>query len=106
MSTIALNCVLSGDGPGQIFTVKIPSNKNVSILKDIIKELHNTFSNTVATDIRLFKVSLSEAELREQGGAPGKFDPTQELSWPLDEISDHFPSPAEHLVHVVAHWKP
>ncbi|KAJ3493607.1 hypothetical protein NLJ89_g10979 [Agrocybe chaxingu] len=33
MSTIALNCLVSGDDPDKIFTLKIPSNENISILK-------------------------------------------------------------------------
>jgi crinkler effector protein len=38
LMSLSLNCLLPGDDPDRTFTVEIPKNKNVSILKDLIKE--------------------------------------------------------------------
>ena len=38
MEPLSINCLVSSDGPGKMFTVEIPPNKNVSILKTIIKD--------------------------------------------------------------------
>jgi len=36
--TLELNCLVSGDDPGNTFTIEIASTKNVSALKDAIKD--------------------------------------------------------------------
>ncbi|CAA7268435.1 unnamed protein product [Cyclocybe aegerita] len=101
MSTIAINCLISGDDPDKIFTVEISSNKNVSILKDIIKGKKQALSSIDAMEIRLFKVSLSDADL-EQARDPRKIDAAQELSSPLAEISAIFKDLPKDKVHVIA----
>ncbi|TFK23838.1 hypothetical protein FA15DRAFT_641962 [Coprinopsis marcescibilis] len=103
MATIALNCLVSGDGADKIFTIKIAPNKSISILKDIVKgKQHIVFSNTQATDIRLFKVSLSVADLGLVRD-PRKIDHAQELLEPLAKISAIFKDPLpDDRVHVIA----
>ena len=101
MEPLSINCLVSSDGPGQIFTVEIPRNKNVAILKDIIKEKkHIVFVNTEATDIQLFKVSLSMADL-EQAQDPRKVNGVQELSPPIAKVSVIFEDLPEDKVHVI-----
>jgi hypothetical protein len=104
MSTIALNCLVSGDGPSKIFTVEIPSDKNVSILKDLIKEkAHPDFSSVAAMNIQLFKLKVSLAPEKASGVSdPLQNDAVEELSSPLDEISDHFQDLNKRHVHVIA----
>ena len=60
MSTINLNCLISGDSPGQAFTVTVASNGNVSILKKAIKaERSNRFKDIDAADIQLCSRTIS-----------------------------------------------
>ncbi|CAA7268474.1 unnamed protein product [Cyclocybe aegerita] len=101
MSTIAINCLISGDDPDKIFTVEISSNKNVSILRGIIKGESQALSSIDSKAIRLFKVSLSDADL-EQARDPRKIDAAQELSSPLAEISAIFKDLPKDKVHVIA----
>ena len=59
MSMLSLNCWVVGDSRDEIFTVKIHKTKNVSILKDIIKEKNiDLFNNFDSKQLRLWKVCL------------------------------------------------
>jgi hypothetical protein len=54
-----LNCFVLGDKEDNVFTVKIPKNDNVSILKKMIKEDKAPHLNHVAaSDLELWKVSF------------------------------------------------
>ena len=103
MSTIPINCAVFSDGQYEVFTVKIPSDDNVYILKKLIKENEPTFFlDTPATKIQLFKVSLSDVELNAQEGAPVTVDPTQELSAPFAKVADVFKDVPRDKVNVIA----
>jgi len=55
---LCLNCFVDGDQPNQAFSVEVPKTKNVSILKDLIKEKRShRFENVDASDLNLFLVS-------------------------------------------------
>jgi hypothetical protein len=57
---LCLNCFVDGDQPNQTFTVEVPKIKNVSILKDTIKEKKAPhFNHVAASDLDLFLVSES-----------------------------------------------
>jgi hypothetical protein len=57
---LCLNCFVDGDQPNQTFTVEVPKIKNVSILKDLIKEKKAPhFNHVAASDLDLFLVSES-----------------------------------------------
>ena len=103
MEPLSINCLVSSDGPGQIFTVEIPPNKNVAILKDFIKEKNPArFKDIDATAIQLFKLKVSLApDEASRLLNPLRGDAVQELSLPLDEISDHFHDLAKRHVHVI-----
>jgi len=59
MSTFALNCLLLGDDTTKVFTVEIPETKNVSILKELIKEKKAPhLDHLAASDLILWKVRL------------------------------------------------
>ncbi|KAK2467191.1 hypothetical protein APHAL10511_000740 [Amanita phalloides] len=56
---VLLNCLLAGDKEDQVFTVEIAKNKNVSILKKMIKEEKKSlFDHVDASKLDLFQVSL------------------------------------------------
>ena len=44
---LSLNCFIHGDDPERMFTVKILKNKNVSILKGLIKEKKRPITSTI-----------------------------------------------------------
>ena len=56
---LSLNCFLLGDDPDRMFTVEILNNKNVSILKDLIKEKKaSQLKDIDASDLDLWKVDF------------------------------------------------
>ncbi|KAK2460127.1 hypothetical protein APHAL10511_007806 [Amanita phalloides] len=56
---VSLNCLFSGDKEDQVFTVEIAKNKNVSILKQMIKEEETPrLDHVAATDLELWNVSF------------------------------------------------
>ena len=56
---LSLNCFVVGDDPDRMFTVEIEKTKNVSILKDLIKEKKAPHLNHVAaSDLDLWKVDF------------------------------------------------
>lgn len=99
MSTISLNCLVSGDGPDEIFTVKIPSDENVSILREMIKEKAALEGLTKA--IQLFTVSLAPDEAH-RAADPLQIEGAAKLSLPLAKISVVFKDLPDDIIHVVA----
>jgi hypothetical protein len=58
-STLALNCLVSGDDSDHIFTIEVANAKNVSALKDAIKDKKRpAFDHVPADTLVLWKVSL------------------------------------------------
>ena len=56
---LSLNCFLLGDHPDRMFTVEILNNKNVSILKKLIKEENPmSLDNVDVENIDLWRVSF------------------------------------------------
>src|SRR6266581_6626654 len=59
MSTLSLNCFVLGGDSSEVFTVEILKTKNVSILKDLIKDKQPRRLNHVdASELILSQVSL------------------------------------------------
>jgi len=59
MSTLSLNCFVLGGDSSEVFTVEILKTKNVSILKDLIKEKQSPrLNHVVASELILSQVSL------------------------------------------------
>ena len=102
MATVAIYCVVSGDGPDKVFNVKISQHDTVASLRDMVREKNPArFKDIDVAAIQLFKVSLSMADL-EQAQDPRKVNGVQELSSPFDKISDHFQDLPDDKVHVIA----
>jgi hypothetical protein len=67
--SLSLNCFFLGDDPDRTFTVKIPKNKNVSILKKLIKEEKAPHLDYVAaSDLDLWQVSFPIDDLETELG--------------------------------------
>jgi hypothetical protein len=57
--TLSINCLLLGSDSSEVFTVEILKTKNVSILKDLIKEKQShRLSHVDASELTVWKVSL------------------------------------------------
>jgi len=98
MSTLSLNCFVLGGNSSEVFTVEILKTKNVSILKDLIKEKQPRRLNHVdASELILSQVSLPvdddlEECLKNVDLAPLK---------PLLPLSQVFPGVEENRLHIV-----
>jgi hypothetical protein len=56
---LSLNCFVLGDDLNKVFTLEVEKTKNVSILKDRIKEKNsNSFGNVDSKNIELWKFDL------------------------------------------------
>ncbi|TFK26850.1 hypothetical protein FA15DRAFT_666979 [Coprinopsis marcescibilis] len=101
MSHIALNCLVSGDGADEVFTVKIASNDNVSILKSLIKAQLPLYGPIAPKKIQLFKVSLPLDEVY-RAREPFSVKGSEELKSPLMKMSAAFgDSLVEDHVHII-----
>jgi hypothetical protein len=97
--SLSLNCFILGDKPDRTFTVEIPKNKNVSILKDLIKEKKAPhFDHIAASDLDLWLVSFPIDDLSSQN------PPTVEPKLRSEKLlSDTFPAKLDiNHIHVVA----
>ena len=56
--TLSLNCLVLGDEPEKMFTVKISKMENVSILRKLIKEKAPHLDHVTASDLQLWKLDL------------------------------------------------
>ena len=95
---LSLNCFLLGDDPDRTFTVEIPKNKNVSILKDLIKEKNpSSLGNIDAKNIDIWQVSFPIDDL------PSKNPPTVGPKLRSEKLlSDAFPSKLDiNHIHIV-----
>jgi len=96
--SLSLNCFILGDNPDRTFTVEIPKNKNVSILKDLIKEKNpSSLGNVDVKNIDLWQVSFPIDDL------PSKNPPTVGPKLRSEKLlSDAFPSDLDtNRIHVV-----
>jgi hypothetical protein len=91
---LSLNCLFDGDDPDQTFTVEIPNDKNVSILKDLIKEKKaSRLKDIDASDLQLWQVS-SKTE-HNFAGYPKLSPPTKKLTTFFTDVPDGY-------LHVIA----
>ena len=89
---LSLNCFVLGDDPDRFFTVEIPKNKNVSILKDLIKKEKAPHLNHVAaSDLDLWKTDFPFDDLHSM--SLSSWAPTVEPKLGSGELLlDVFPS--------------
>ena len=92
-NTLALNCLVSGDDTSNIFTIEIANTKNVSTLKDAIKEKKQpAFDHVPADALVLWKVSLPVDDKLEEnfpdlaGETP--LSPVNKLSKVFSDVDD------------------
>ena len=99
---ISLNCLIHGEVPEKMFTVKINKTENVSMLKDLIKEKKaSRLEHVDASDLDLWMVDLRLDDLGAEQVLVNldtyqKLSPCKTLSSFLDHIMDD-----DHL-HIIA----
>lgn len=96
---LALNCLVSSDDPDHMFTIEIANTKNVSALKDAIKEKRQpAFDHIPADTLVLWKVSCPVDDglgenLRNLAG--------ENPLLPLDKLSKVFSNVDETDLHII-----
>ena len=85
---LALNCFVLGETLQNIFPVKIDAAKNVSILKEFIKERKKfAFEHVDAKTLMLWKVSMPYSEINALTELPAG-----EALIPVKKLSEIFPN--------------
>jgi hypothetical protein len=65
--SLSLNCYVLGDHPDRIFTVKVPTTDNVSILKSLIKKgKASPLKDIDVSDLDIWKVDLNLDNFEEE----------------------------------------
>ena len=100
---LQLNCLVSGDIPGHIFTIEIADNKNVGALKDAIWDKNqHTFKHVDAHALVLWGVSLPYDDSLQ--GIAAKFNQdfkgAEPLS-PIDKLSKVFSNVDDSRLNIV-----
>ena len=100
--SLSLNCLVVGDDRDRSFTVKIPKNKNVYILKALIKEKKAPHLNHVdASDLDLWKIDFPFDDLETELGNINLIS-YPKLSPPYKRLSTFFTDAADDCLHVIA----
>jgi len=93
--SLSLNCLVVGDDPDRIFTVKIPKTENISILKDLIKEKKAPhLDHVAASDLDLWQVSFPIDNLEMElgninlAGYPKLSPPSKKLTTFFTDVTD------------------
>ena len=90
MSMISLNCLIHGEVPEKMFTVEVEKTKNISILKERIKEKKaSRLEHVDASELNLWMV---DRHLNELGAEPAhvNLDAYSKLSPPNKKLSFFF----------------
>jgi Crinkler effector protein N-terminal domain len=105
MSLLSLNCWVIDDSPEEIFTIEILRTKNVSILKEIIKEKNaNSFGNFDSKQLDLRKVCLPLDNLDTISSL--KLENTTKLSPPTRKLSEFFDEAVDEGLHIIVKRPP
>ena len=100
--SLPLNCLVVGDVPDRIFTVKIPKTENVSILKKLIKEEKAPhLDHVAASDLDLWQVSFPIDDLETELGNIN-LSRYPKLSPPSKKLTTFFTDAADECLHVIA----
>ena len=95
----SLNCLIDGDDTDRMFTVEVPKNKNVSILKGLIKEKNpSSLGNVDVRVVDLFQVSI----LLGAEPVDVNLDIDKKLKPPHKKLSFFFDQIDDDHLHVIA----
>ena len=83
--SLSLNCLVYGDDPEKWFTVEVQKDKNVSILKKLIKEKAPHLDHIDASDLDLY---LTLQPLHVNHDPSKKLSPRKILSSIFDQVID------------------
>ena len=102
--SLSLNYLVVGDNPDRIFTVEISKNKNISILKKLIKvekARHFRVEHVDASDLELWQVSFLIDDLEKELGNINLARHPKLLS-PSKKLATFFTDGADDCLHVIA----
>jgi len=100
--SLSLNCLVIGDHPDRMFTVKVAKIENVSILKKLIKEEKAPHLDRVAaSDLDLWQVSFPVDDLETVLENINLSD-YPKLSPPSKKLATFFTDVADDCLHVIA----
>jgi hypothetical protein len=95
-----------GDDPSHIFTIEIDGTKNVSALKELIKDKTKpAFDHVPAHTLDIWKVSLPVDRSLEQSIDELNLVDGEALL-PVEELLEIFPDPARKYLHIVVRCPP
>lgn len=107
ITTATFNCIISGDGKENMFSVEIPMDKTVSNLKSLIKKtVKPRFNNVSITQMDLYKLNFPPSQLR--GSEPNLVklrEPWKPIETFLSFEFRPFVKENIHLVVTPVHWK-
>jgi hypothetical protein len=109
---LELNALVLGDVRGHIFTIEIDGTKNVSTLKDLIKDKNKpNFDHIPAYTLNIFKVSFPVGD--DLDATLKRFRPEHDpekgvhhLSVPLNRLNAVFGDPIDGHIHVIVQPPP
>src|SRR6266699_3411019 len=100
--SLSLNSLVVGDDPDRTFTVEVPKNKTISILKKLIKEEKaRHFEHVDASDLDLWQVSFPIDDLETELGNIN-LSRYPKLSPPSKKLTTFFTDAADDCLHVIA----
>jgi len=105
--TLELNALVLGDDPSHVFTVEIEGTKNVSALKDAIKDKKkHAFEHVDADALNIFRVSFPAID--DPDATLKRFRPEHDpekgvhhLSVPVKRLKGVFGDPVDQHIHVI-----
>ena len=102
--SLSLNCLVLGDEPEKMFTVEVEKTKNVSILKDRIKEKNSSsFGNVDSKNIDLWMVDLCLDKRKLGAELVHNLDTYPKLSPPRKKLSSFFNGTVDdERLHIIA----
>jgi hypothetical protein len=109
---LELNCLVLGDDPSHVFTIEIADSKNVSALKELIKEKKKpVFDHVPADALNIFRVSFAVND--DLDATLNRFRPEHDpdngvhhLSMPVKRLKGVFEDPIDEHIHVIAQPPP
>lgn len=102
---LELNCLVLGDDHSHIFTIEILGTKNISVLKEVIKDKKKPIFDHVPADaLKLFKDSLpvdDDLDAKLTRFRPEDKGDRRRLSSAVERLRDAFGDATDNHLHVI-----
>ena len=102
---LELNCLVLGDDSSHIFTIEIQGTKNISVLKELIKDKNKpAFDHVPAHALKVFKDSLpmdNDLDAKLMRFCPKDKGDCRCLSSAMERLRDVFGDATNNHLHVI-----